>query len=159
MHTLNHTLEQSLIEADGRYLSTTELYPLEQYIQSYTTRLETYQQLSKHSEKLTIQALRKFSQAYPELIRQHGSRCKYDMSEVLRYIALSILRDDELLFKEQMIIWLDTILMAHKRTNHCLPAYQHLQEVIDATLPPECSSLVRPYLDIVTLSFKSHAKK
>ncbi|MBC6422826.1 MAG: phycobilisome protein [Hormoscilla sp. SP5CHS1] len=138
MHTLNHTLEQSLIEADGRYLNSTELYPLEQYIRSYTTRLETYQQLGKHSEKLVIQALRKFAQAYPELIRQHGGSCKYDMSEVLRYIALSILRDDELFFKEQMMLWFDTIMRAYKKTNHYTTAYRYLQKAVDATLPPAC---------------------
>ncbi len=157
MHTLNHTLEQSLIEADGRYLSSTELYPLEQYIRSYTTRLQTYQQLSKHSEKLVMQTLRKFAQTYPEPIRQHGARCKYDMTEMVRYIALSILRNDELFFKEQMMSWFDTIMRAYKKTNHCTTAYRYLQKAVDATLPPACSSLVRSYIDIVTLSLESHA--
>ena len=157
MNTLNHTLEKNVLEADGRYLNSRELQPLEQYLQSYTTRLETYQQLRDLSDKLVLQALRKLAQAYPDLIQQHGQRCKYDMTEVLRYIAVSILRDDEIFFKEQMMSWLDTILLAHRKTNQCAIAYRALQEAVNTSLSPAGSSLVRPYLDIVLLALQSHA--
>lgn len=157
MHTLNHNLDRTIAEADGRYLDPQELYPLEQYIQSYAIRLHTYQQLRDNSEKLIIYALRKMAQTYPELIQQYGQRCKYDMAEVLRYIALSILRDDETFFKEQMMSWLDTILVAYKRTTHCSTAYRHLQEAITASLPAQEANLIRPYMEIVTQSLQSHA--
>jgi hypothetical protein len=119
MHTLNHTLENNFLEADGRYLNMQELEPLERYCQSYNMRMEAYQLLRDRSERLVIMALQKLAQTYPELIQQHGPRCKYDMSEVLRYIAVAVLRDDEIFFKEQMMAWLDTILLAHKRNDHC----------------------------------------
>lgn len=157
MYTINHTLEQRILEADGRYLNAQELYPLEQYLQSYGARLETYQRLSKQSEKLILQALRKLAQTYPELIRQQGARCKYDMTEMLRYIALSILRNDEVFFKEQVMSWFDTIMVAYKRTNQCATAYRYLQEIADSSLPPACSSLIRSYTDIVTQMLESHA--
>ncbi|HEY9749913.1 MAG TPA: hypothetical protein V6C63_14605 [Allocoleopsis sp.] len=157
MHTLNHTLEKNILEADGRYLNAQELNPLEQYLQSYKVRLETYQQLRDQSDKLVLQALRKLAQAYPEIIQQHGQRCKYDMTEVLRYIAVSILRDDEVFFKEQMMSWLDTILLAHRKTSQCTIAYRALQEAINSSLSAVSSSLVRPYLDIVLQSLQSHA--
>ncbi|EKQ67898.1 Phycobilisome protein [Leptolyngbyaceae cyanobacterium JSC-12] len=157
MHTLNYTLEQNLIEADGRYLDADELQPLERYIQTYTTRLETYHQLREHSDKLVLFSLRKFANTYPELIQQHGARCKFDMSEVLRYIAIAILRDDELFFKEQMMVWLDTILLAHKRNMHCSLAYRNLQEAIAASLPAASVNLIRPYLDLILQSLQSHA--
>lgn len=157
MTSLNHLLERTIAEADGRYLDTQELYPLEQYVQSYTTRLHTYQFLRDNGDKLVIYALRKLAQAYPDLVQQHGQRCKYDMTEVLRYMAVAILRDDETLFKEQMIAWLDTILLAYKRTAHCVVAYRHLQEAIAASLPPQDASLTRPYIEIVTQALQAHA--
>ncbi|SRR5579883_499427 len=157
MHTLNRNLEKNILEADGRYLNAQELSPLEHYAQSYAVRLHTYQQLREQSEKLVLHALRKLAQTYPELIQQHGQRCKYDMTEVLRYIALSVLRDDETFFKEQMMAWLDTILLAHKRTAHCVMAYRYLQEAIATTFPAGDATLIRPYLDIVTQSLQSHA--
>ncbi|MDX2096519.1 MAG: phycobilisome protein [Leptolyngbyaceae cyanobacterium bins.59] len=157
MHTLNRTWEENILDADGRYLNAQQISPVEQYIQSYNHRITTYQQIRDHHDKLVLQALRKLAQAYPDIIQHHGQRCKYDMSEVLRYIALSILRDDEVFFKEQMMSWLDTILMAHKRTAQCAAAYRFLQEAINTTLTAQGSSLVRPYLDTVIMALQSHA--
>ena len=157
MHTLNHDLERHVLEADGRYLNAQELYPLEQYVQSYLTRLHAYQELRDHSEKLIMQSLRKMAQAHPELIQQHGQRCKYDMSEVLRYIALSVLRDDEVFFKEQMVVWLDTILLAYKRNANCVTAYRCLQDAIAATMTAADVNLIRPYLDVVIQTLQTHA--
>lgn len=157
MQVINHTLARKILDADGRYLGTQELNTLEQYLQSYATRLEVYQQLRDQSNDLIGQALKRLGQAYPDLINKQGQRCQYDMSEVLRYAALSILRDDETFFKEQMVSWLDTILMAHKKHAHCASAYRYLQDAINAALPPSSSSLVRPYLEGVILSLQSHA--
>ncbi len=157
MSSLNHAIDEAVLEADGRYLNTQELHPLEQYLHDYANRLAAYQQLRDQSDKLVLQTLRKMGQTYPDVIQQHGSRCKYDMSEVLRYIALSVLRDDEVFFKEQMTVWLDTILLAYKRTGHCATAYRYLQEVINSTLPAGVGSLVRPYIDIVVMVLQSHA--
>ncbi len=157
MHALNHTLEDTLLDADGRYLNARELSSLEHYVHSYAARLSAYQHLRDQSESLVRQALRQLAQEYPDLIRQHGQRCIYDMTEVVRYIALSILRDDEVFFKEQMMSWLDTILVAHRKTMQCTKAYQHLQVAIANTTPAATSSLVRPYLDIIVTMLQSHA--
>jgi hypothetical protein len=157
MHTLNHTLEDSLLDADGRYLNARELSSLEHYMQSYAARLNAYHQLRDQSEHLIKQALRKLAQEYPDLIRQHGQRCIYDMTEVVRYMAVSILRDDEVFFKEQMMSWLDTILVAHRKTVHCTKAYQNLQAAIVDTLPAPTSNLIRPFLEIVITMLQSHA--
>lgn len=157
MHTLNHTLNKFVLEADGTYLDSKGLQPLEQYIQTYQSRVETYNLLREHSVALVQKALRKLAQTHPEVIQKHAQRCQYDMSEVLRYIALAILRDDETLFKEQMMAWLDTILLAHKRHEHCSTAYRYLQEAINAAFPASSSSLIRSYLDNVIVTLQSHA--
>lgn len=157
MYTLNHTLEDALLEADGRYLSVSALSSLEHYVHSYAARLNAYQQLRDQSETLIKHALRQLAQEYPDLIRHHGQRCIYDMTEVVRYIALSVLRDDEVFFKEQMMSWLDTILVAHRKTTQCIKAYQNLQAVVIDKLPATTSSLVRPFLEIVINTLQSHA--
>ncbi|HEY9882845.1 MAG TPA: hypothetical protein V6C98_04465 [Thermosynechococcaceae cyanobacterium] len=156
MHTLNHKLEKSILEADGRYLGAQELSQLEHYARSYAVRLQIYQQLRDNSDKFVLQALRKLAQSYPDLIQQHGQRCKYDMTEVLRYVALSILRDDEIFFKEQIMSWLDTILLAHKRTAHCVLAYRYLQEAISTALSNDALAMTRPYFDLITQSLEAH---
>lgn len=157
MHTLNHTLEKFFLDADGRYLDAQELYPIEQYLKSYRQRLETYELIREKSDAMVLQSLRKLAQVHPEVIQKHGKRCKYDMSEVLRYIALSVLRDDEVFFKETMLSWLDTILVAHQKQAQCVKAYQYLHDVMVQTLPPNDFTLVRPYIDLVIMVLKSHA--
>ncbi len=157
MQVINHSLEKTILEADGRYLNAQELQPLEQYLRTYNTRMQAYQVLRDESENLVMQSLRKLAQTHPDVVQKHGPRCKYDMSEVLRYIALSILRDDSVYFKEQMSDWLDTILLAHRRNTQCATAYHYLQEVVQATLPATASDVIRPYLEILINTLQSHA--
>jgi len=156
MGILNHVLERAIAEADGRYLNTQELMPLEHYVQGYSHRLEVYQYLRDNSDKLVLFSLRKLAQAHPDLVQKHGPRCKYDMTEVLRYIALSVLRDDETFFREQMMSWLDTILVAHKRHSACVVAYKALQEAVNSTFPAQATTLIRPYLELVIQTLQSH---
>lgn len=157
MHTLNHTLEKSFLQADGRYLTSQELRSFEQFLQSYSSRLEVYQALRDNSTAFVDQTLKKLGQEYPDLMQKHAPRCQYDMLETLRYISLSILRDDEIFFKEQMMSWLDTILLAYKRHNHCAVAYRYLQDIVSAKLSTTGGSLVRPYFEAVVTSLQSHA--
>ncbi len=157
MLTFNRTLQETVLKADGAYLDAPGLERFEQFVQTYSSRLETYQNLRDQSASLMLKALQKFAQSHPEMVQQHGQRCRYDMSEVLRYIALSILRDDELFFREQMLIWLDSILLAHRKQNQCMVAYRYLQEVINADLPATNSQLIHPYLEAVILALQSHA--
>lgn len=159
MHTINHALEEKVLESEGRYLKTQELHSLEQFAQSYAVRLETYQNLGEKSADLVLNALRLFGQEYPEVMAKSGKRCHYDMTSVLRYIALSILRDDELFFIEELMSWLDTVLVAYKRNHHCASAYQHLMNELKAALPASNVDLIRPYIDSVITQLQSHAKQ
>lgn len=156
MHTLNHDMDECFLDADGAYLDARGLQTLEQFAQSYATRLEAYNALREHSTQLVNDALDKMAQLHPEVIQKHRPRCLYDMTQVLRYIGLSILRNDEVFFKEMMMSWLDTVLLAYKRNDHCASSYRFLQEMIDARMP-SCSSIIRPYLDGVILVLQSHA--
>lgn len=157
MYAINHTIEKNIIDADGSYLDAIGLAPLEHYLQSYQNRVSAYEHLHNASSKIVLQSLQKMAQAHPDIIKRHGKRCQYDMMETLRYIALSVLRDDEEFFREQMIAWLDTILLAYRRTNHCATAYRYMQEVINGALPASEADLVRPYLDNVVATLQGHA--
>lgn len=156
MSVLNRALEKQIIDAEGRYLTAKELKALEDYTNGFAARLETYQILSEQSSAIVLGALKKFARVHPEIIQQSGKRCQYDMGEVLRYIALSILRDDEFLFLEKVMFWLDTVLRAHQKQAACTKAYQYLQEAIDETLPAASCDLVRPYINTVLSSLQAY---
>ncbi|MBE9100432.1 phycobilisome protein [Vacuolonema iberomarrocanum] len=156
MYTFNHDIDQCFLDADGAYLDARGLQMFESFAQTYSQRLETYNALREQNASLVQGALKKMSQMYPGLMQRHGKRCQYDMSEVVRYMALAILRDDEVFFKEMMMSWLDTVLVAYKHHNHCATAYRLLQEMVDTQMP-ESRMVVRPYLDSVISILQSHA--
>jgi hypothetical protein len=159
MYAINNELAQKCIDAEGRYLDSMEMKPFESFINTYQTRLKTYQEISQKSEELVMSALKKWSLKYPDLAQKKGKRCHYDMTQTLRYAALSVLRDDELFFQEVLTIWLDTILVAHHKHHACAEAYTQLSHEISDHLSPECAQLMRPYLDGVIQLFDSHADR
>lgn len=156
MPALNHRLQQTIIDADGRYLTSDELRPLETYFETYQKRLEVYQQISQHSNALVLAALKKFARVHPDVIQKSGKRCQFDMTQVLRYIALSILLDDEFMFQEKMMFWLDTMLRAHRKQEVCAKAYHYLQEVIQETMSVTVNEMVRPFITLVSESLQPY---
>lgn len=149
MPALNHQLNQTMIDADGRYLTTDELRPLENYVDSFQHRLEAYEAIRQHSNALVITSLNKFARVHPEIINSSGKRCQYDMSQVLRYMALCILLDDEFMFREKMMFWLDTMLRAHRKQDACSKAYQYLKESAQERLSAKVCEQIMPYINII----------
>lgn len=145
MLTINRILDDKVTKVDDHYLSDTDLSQLSKYASSFSVRLQTYNLLRDRSDEIVGRSLQTLAQAYPALIQKHADRCKYDMSNVLRYMSISILRDDELFFREQMMDWLSTVICAYQVTTECSMAYNKMQEGIDKMLPSECSILVKPY--------------
>lgn len=157
MPALNHKLQQILLDADGRYLSSEELRPFEDYVKTYENRLSTYQVLSKYSNEFVLSALKQFARLHPDIIKKSGKRCHYDMTQVLRHIALCILIDDEIIFRETMMIWLDTMIRAHRKQEACYKAYQFLQDAMNHRLPESSRQLVAPYTALVLESFQPYS--
>lgn len=88
-----------------------------------------------HTDEITIRTLKLLAQQYPELVQKQLQRCKYDMSNLIRYTSLSILRDDELFFREALMDWLANIINSYQVTQECSTAYRLFQSVIDEMLP------------------------
>ncbi len=151
MQTINRTLEDRIREVEQEHLSNTDLFKLERYAGSFANRAKTYNLLRDHAETIVLKSLQHLAKAYPKLIEKQAARCKYDMTNVLRYMALSILLDDELLFKEQIMDWLGTVVCSYQVSTECSMAYRKMQEAIEEKLPPECSVLAKPYTDIVLM--------
>ncbi|MBD2463761.1 hypothetical protein H6G89_22425 [Oscillatoria sp. FACHB-1407] len=139
---MNSTLEQHIREADGRYLTDLELRSLEGYAQSYQLRSTAYSLLCERSESLIQQVLDRLATTESTVIREHGETCRRDMTYVLRSIALAVLRDDDQGFREQLILWMQNIMMALRKEAQSARAYQYLQEIIAQQLPTDCANLI-----------------
>ena len=147
MLTMNRTLDLRVGDVDHTYLNDTEIFNLERFANSFSVRTKTYNLLRDHTDEIVVKTLRLLAQQYPELLQKQLQRCKYDMSNVIRYISLSVLRDDEIFFKETLMDWLANIINSYQVAKECSIAYRLLQTVVEEVLPAESSALVKPYTD------------
>lgn len=152
MLTMNRTLDEKLGTVDSIYLTDSDLLSLERFANSFSVRVKTYNLLRDRADEITIRSLKLLAQQYPELVQKQLQRCKYDMSNVIRYISLSILRDDEIFFRETLMDWLANIIKSYQVAKECSIAYRLMQSVIDEMLPAECASLIKPYSEMSTSS-------
>ncbi len=148
MLTMNRTLDEKVGDIARVYLNDTELLNLERFANSFSVRVKTYNLLRDRADEIAIKTLKLLAQQYPELVQKQLQRCKYDMSNVIRYTSLSVLRDDELFFRETMMDWLANIINSYQIAKECSTAYRLMQSVVDEMLPPECAALVKPYSEI-----------
>ncbi|GBO56741.1 phycocyanin beta chain-like [Pseudanabaena sp. lw0831] len=147
---MNRTLDEKIANMDHIYLTDNDLYNLERFANSFSVRVKTYNILRDHADEITIKALRLLAQQYPELVQKQLQRCKYDMSNMIRYTSLSVLRDDELFFRETLMDWLANIINSYQIAKECSTAYRLFQSVVDEMLPAECAALVKPYSEMAT---------
>jgi len=148
MLTINRTLDEKITAIDHVYLTDSDLFNLERFANSFSIRVKTYNLLRDHADEMTIKALKLLAQQYPELLQKQLPRCKYDMSNTIRYASLSVLRDDEVFFSETLMDWLANIINSYQVAKECSTAYRLLQSVVDEMLPAECAALVKPYTDM-----------
>lgn len=144
---MNITLEQSIQNADGRYLTDNELDALHIYIATYETRLKTYTLLQEKSGEYILLALQQLAKTDAQTVQQHKDKCIRDMEYVVRSIAIAILRNDEEGFRQELLLWMQNIMAALHKEQQSSRAYRMLQEVLTQAMPKECSDLVNHYLD------------
>lgn len=147
---MHNTLVKSLNNIDGRYLGDTELHIFREFVSSYEVRRSAYEYLQQHADDMVLTTLRRMMPTHRQAIQQHGDLCKRDMSYVLRYAALSMLKDDQNGFVEELVLWMQNILFALKKEQQSLKFYQELQAVISQQMPAQEAALINQYLDLFT---------
>lgn len=144
---------QTLMQADGRFLNDTELQELQTYAQSFSTRQTAYQVLSNKGEALVVAALRQLATTHRQEVQTHGAKCKRDMSYALKEIAKAVLMDDSEVFQQGFALWMENITRAVHTTNSAAQAYTCLKAVVNEAMSAECAALVVPYIDDLITSF------
>ncbi|PZO35422.1 MAG: phycocyanin [Pseudanabaena frigida] len=148
MLTMNRTLDEKVSKVDRVYLTDSDLFNLERFANGFSLRAKTYNLLRDKADEITVKTLKLLAKQYPELVQKQLQRCKYDMANVMRYTSLSILRDDELFFRETLMDWLANIINSYQVAKECSTAYRLMQTVIDEVLPTECAAMVKPYSEL-----------
>ncbi len=148
MLTMNRTLDEKVNDVEHVYLTDSDLFNLERFANGFSLRVKTYNLLRDRADEITLKTLKLLAQQYPELVQKQLARCKYDMNNMVRYASLSILRDDELFFRETLMDWLANIINSYQVGKECSTAYRLFQNVVDEILPSESAALVKPYSDL-----------
>ncbi|MEB3273784.1 MAG: hypothetical protein VKJ85_08370 [Prochlorothrix sp.] len=142
------TLESNLASVDDRFLNDTELRPLEEYIKSHTLRIKTYRLIQSHTEEVVLKTLRKMVAEHPpEMMQQVGQTCKRDLTNIMHYMGLCILKNDVQGFYEEFTLWMDTMMKAFKLKNVSQVDYTHLPNVVKEVFPEESAKIMFIYID------------
>ncbi len=147
---MNNNLTKNLTDVDGRYLVDTELDVFQEFASNYAIRRSAYEYLQQHADEMVLTTLRRLTSSHRQAIQQHGDLCKRDMSYVLRYAALSMLKDDQAGFVEELVLWMQNILFALKKEQQSLKFYQELQTIISEQMPTQEAQLINQYLTLFT---------
>lgn len=147
------TLNQTALQADGRYLNDQELQGVEHYIQTFAARHQAYEILSAKADELVIRSLKGLAQTHRSEVESYGAKCKRDMAYALKYIARAVLMDESEVFKQDFALWMENITRAVHKGNSAARAYRCLKVEIQAAMPSECAAVIVPYLDDLITAF------
>ncbi|NEQ96190.1 MAG: hypothetical protein F6K30_05630 [Cyanothece sp. SIO2G6] len=143
---MSSPLEQMICQAEGDYLSDVALSEVQNFVDSYNLRVQTYNALREKSDTLILHTLRQLMRSHRQLVQAQGNSCKRDMGYILRYIGIAILKGNKQDFTD-LVCWMESITKSLKKEDSALKAYQLLQQTIQTTMSEEMTQLVDPYLD------------
>jgi len=152
---MNTNLAEQVSQAEGRYLSDSELTAFQNFIDGHRLRLSAYKHLKEQGDSLIVDTLRSLMPSHRKVIQNSGDLCKRDMSYVLRYAAFSMLKDDENSFREELVLWMQNILSALHKQEQSVQFYSTLQTMISQQLPTNEAELINYYLTIFIDSLKT----
>jgi len=157
MLAINCALDQKIEGIYRAYLTDEDILNVEKFINGFPLRVKTYSLLRDQSDELVLRSINLLAQQYPVLVQKSSRVCKYDMSLNLRYVALSILRDDETFFRETLTDWHANIIHSYGISKEVAVAYCLLRDLTKKIAPPECFSLINPYFEVTISAFQKGA--
>lgn len=153
---MNNALLASISNADGRYLTDSELRPFTQMTEAFQTRVALYNYVRDQGQTLVLSTLRRLMQTpHRQVVQEHGQQCQRDMLFTLEYVSKGILLQDEDGFMEDYLVWMQNIIRSFKRQSACVVAYRLLKEEVRSTMPSDQSNLMMIYLDKLTEALDS----
>jgi Phycobilisome protein len=146
-------LERLSREVDGRYASDAELVFAIDYVRSFNLRLQTYQKIQELEPTIVQQTYAKMRSVDPTIFAGKNQedlsrKCTSDIVAGLRAVSLAVLLNDSELLKEDLLLWLQTIMRALGKEQTCDLLYGTLQEVVKQHLTAPQANLICPMLEL-----------
>lgn len=146
---MNTQIESLFSSAEGRYLALEEERQIIDYTRTLDARLATMRAVQAAETSIVEGCLNDIwsqhpdMQSAPPVVREKARR---DMTLVLRYAALAMVRDDPKMLEERLLYWLATILNSFGLMPVVDTGYRAMGRRVEAVLRPEQGALISPYL-------------
>ncbi len=147
---MNPQLESILNDTEGRYLEATEQSELIDFANSLEDRLRAMRSVQQHESQVIKAAMESLWDEYPEMKTEHVDayeRGVRDMTLVLRYTALAMVRDSEAFLEQKLLHWFKTILEAFDMSEPVAFAYRCLRDELQQAMPAEDFALLDPFIE------------
>jgi Phycobilisome protein len=139
-------------DTEGRYATDEELQFLQNYLESYSLRLQTYQRLHELESTIMQQVYDQLRSQEPEMFRRNtedlSAIWKRDTLRVLRYSAVALLLDDPETLRESLLYWMQSLMRAFKMQRNCQVTYEVMQKVVKESLTPPQAHLLCAVLEV-----------
>lgn len=155
---MNNTIEKMFSEAEGRYLEPTEQSALTQYASTLEKRLGAMRAIQEHESSVIDASVSSMLAKFPDAGKKHkhvAEKAARDMTLVLRYCAMSMVRDSTEFLENQLLHWFRTIILSFEMQEMVEHAYGELIEQSKSQLEAEHYELIAPYLEITFNALKA----
>jgi hypothetical protein len=146
---MNAKIEKMFTDAEGRYLEAGEIKMLTSYADGLPRRLGVMKLVERHEDDILTEVVETVSREHPELIRKYDQFDEYarrDVSKVLRYCAIAMVRNDMSFLEENLLYWLRTILHSFFSLKILDTTYRSLAQSVERKIGSERTELIAPYL-------------
>jgi hypothetical protein len=157
---MNRQIQDILSAAEGRYLNSAEQAILREFAQTLEARLAAMTEISGKEPVIVERTVKEVLRAYPDLEQKYKTAtqsCTRDMTLVLRYAALAMLRNDPQYLQDTLLTWMATILKGIGFAGHFVTdTYKTLERTALKELSPAAGKLLQPFLQLCVESLGSN---
>ncbi len=148
---MNRTIEKMFNDAEGRYLEPTEQSTLTGFAETLEKRLAVMRSVQQHEESIIKHSIDEVMGAHPDMAENHKfarEKAERDMTLVLRYCAMAMVRDDEEFLNHKLLHWFRTIVRAFEMDDWIDTGYAEMITQCGEHLDAAEFEMLQPYLKL-----------
>lgn len=135
-------------EAESRYLKPEELGLINQFVETLPERLEAYRILRDQEVAIMQPVADQLQVQFPQENNANLERSIKNALLLMRYCAMGMLVNDEILVKQRLLSWLEQTTQIYNTQAIDTTLYQLLNQRLSQTLTPKQMSFLSPLLTL-----------
>jgi hypothetical protein len=149
---MNREIQEMMTACEGRYPTRAEQAMLRDWASRLDGRLAAVEEVRARESTIVEQAVDEVLRTYTDLekrVKDARRSCVRDVTLVLRYATMAMLRGDPRWLEDSLLTWMATVLRGVGFVPEFIAeTYQTLIRAAARELSPTVMELLRPYLDL-----------